>query len=277
MSKLLINEPPLQVLPSLAKAIGLNEAIVLQQLHYWISNPKVGKEHDGMRWVYNSVREWQEDNFPFWSEATIKRALASLRENGIVFAENLNRAEYDRTLWYTINYEALGHIDTTIWSNCTNGKTQVDQMEKVNLTKPIPETTTENTKDYSSSGAVAAYEQTFGPIPNKITSDTIADDVATYGETTVIEAINAAALAGARSYRWVSARLKGRQSDNGKAQHVTAIWDEVLKFMKRSATWQQLTPQAQGVIRKVGGQSRLRDVKEGFEMDQLKREVAGYV
>ena len=35
MSKLLINEHPLQVLPSLATKIGLNEAIVLQQIHYW--------------------------------------------------------------------------------------------------------------------------------------------------------------------------------------------------------------------------------------------------
>ncbi len=150
MSNLLINEPPLQVLPSLAKAIGLNEAIVLQQIHYWISNPKIGKEYDGMRWVYNSVREWQEDNFPFWSQATIKRALASLREQGIVSAENLNRAEYDRTLWYTINYKALGQIDQTIGSNCTNGKGQSDLMEKVNLTQPIPETTQETTnKDYN--------------------------------------------------------------------------------------------------------------------------------
>ena len=32
MSKLLINESPLQVQPSLAMAIGLNEAIFLQQL-----------------------------------------------------------------------------------------------------------------------------------------------------------------------------------------------------------------------------------------------------
>ena len=33
---LLISEPPLQVLPSLAVKIGLNEAIVLQQIHYWL-------------------------------------------------------------------------------------------------------------------------------------------------------------------------------------------------------------------------------------------------
>jgi hypothetical protein len=36
MTDLLIKEPPLQVLPSLAVAIGLKPALVLQQL-YWLS------------------------------------------------------------------------------------------------------------------------------------------------------------------------------------------------------------------------------------------------
>ena len=34
----LYNEPPLTVSPSLAAAVGLNEAIVLQQVHYWTQN-----------------------------------------------------------------------------------------------------------------------------------------------------------------------------------------------------------------------------------------------
>ena len=36
MGNLLINEPPLQVLPSLAAKIGLDNAIFIQQLHYWL-------------------------------------------------------------------------------------------------------------------------------------------------------------------------------------------------------------------------------------------------
>ncbi|WLF74824.1 hypothetical protein Q3V38_08385 [Limosilactobacillus fermentum] len=46
---LLIEEPPLQVLPSLAKSIGLNEAIVLQQIHYWIR--KSNNLKDGHKWI----------------------------------------------------------------------------------------------------------------------------------------------------------------------------------------------------------------------------------
>ena len=57
MSNLLIEEPPLQVLPSLALAVGLNEAIILQQMHYWLkikqqaSDKYADSFRDG-RWRY---------------------------------------------------------------------------------------------------------------------------------------------------------------------------------------------------------------------------------
>lgn len=151
MSKLLINEPPLQVLPTLAAAIGLNDAIVLQQIHYWTGNPKLGKVHNGRRWIYNSVREWQESNFPFWSEATIKRILSNLKDAGLILAENLNERPYDRTLWYTIDYEQLGKIKIPIRSDCTNGEGQVDLMEWITMTQPIPENTQREAKRKNSS------------------------------------------------------------------------------------------------------------------------------
>ena len=46
MSKLLINERPIMILPTLAVKIGLNESIMLQQVHYWLltsSHEKKGK------------------------------------------------------------------------------------------------------------------------------------------------------------------------------------------------------------------------------------------
>lgn len=42
MSKLLINEQPLQFLPTLAKVLGNSDkALILQQIQYWLNNPKV--------------------------------------------------------------------------------------------------------------------------------------------------------------------------------------------------------------------------------------------
>ena len=112
MSKLLINESPLTFQPSLASAIGLNEAIVLQQIHYWLSNSKnKGYEQDGYKWVYNTYKEWQENNFPFWSENTVQRVFASLEEKGLVISIQPMKSKYDRTKYYRIDYPKLDTFD----------------------------------------------------------------------------------------------------------------------------------------------------------------------
>ena len=107
MTRLLINEPPLQVLPTLAQAIGLNDSIFVQQLHWWLGNKKVGREHDGYKWVKNSIKEWQEDNFPFWHVNTITKIVNRLEAKGIIKTTKLNAAKGDHTLYYTIDYDAL--------------------------------------------------------------------------------------------------------------------------------------------------------------------------
>jgi hypothetical protein len=109
MSNLLINEPPLQVLPSLAKAVGLNESIVLQQSHYWLRHAKV--KHDGKMWFYKTFDEWQEQDFPFWSTRTIKRAVTSLISQELLLVSKLASNSFNRVNHYTVNYEKLAQID----------------------------------------------------------------------------------------------------------------------------------------------------------------------
>lgn len=104
MSKLLIDEPPLQVLPSLAVRIGLCEAMLVQQIHYWTQRSR--PLDDGYCWVYNTVREWKKQ-FPFWSENTLARHLQNLRETGVLIAEQKSRNSFDKTMYYRINYEKL--------------------------------------------------------------------------------------------------------------------------------------------------------------------------
>ena len=40
LSNQLIDDYPILVLPKLAEKIGLNEAIILQQIHYWLKDSK---------------------------------------------------------------------------------------------------------------------------------------------------------------------------------------------------------------------------------------------
>lgn len=110
MAKLLIHEPPLQVLPTLAVEIGLNEAIVLQQLHYWLENQKVGFEKDGLKWVANTYEEWQ-GNFPFWSVPTIKRIFAALEERGLVISGQFEKSDWNQRKAYRIAYDTLDSIN----------------------------------------------------------------------------------------------------------------------------------------------------------------------
>lgn len=112
-SNLLINEPPLQVSPTLATLIGLNEAIALQQLHYWLCNPKCQGVIDerGNKWVYNSYEEWKAQNFPFWSVPTIQRVFLSLEEKGVILSAQLWASRRDMRKFYRIDYERLDSLD----------------------------------------------------------------------------------------------------------------------------------------------------------------------
>jgi len=151
-NKLLIDESPLQVLPSLAKKIGLNQAIFLQQLHYWLGNRKIGKIVDGEKWIFNSVVDWKKDNFPFWSAKTIYRIVDKLIELEIIKRRSdLNKSQIDRTYWYTIDYTKLEEFSRSGQSvqmdNLSIPSGQSVQMQVDNLSKPIPETTTKTTTD----------------------------------------------------------------------------------------------------------------------------------
>lgn len=107
MNKLIINEYPLVVLPKLAKEVGLNEAILLQQIHFWLNKGK--HFHENKYWVYNTYADWLEQ-FPFWSTSTIRRTTKSLEKQELIITSNFNKAGFDKTKWYTINYDELNRV-----------------------------------------------------------------------------------------------------------------------------------------------------------------------
>jgi len=109
-TKLLLDEQPLIILPGLACKIGLNESIVVQQVHYWLEVNRKLKRNiiAGRVWCYNSIKKWQEKNFAFWHETTVKRVFQSALKMEVLIKDNFNKRGYDRTAWYTINYELLG-------------------------------------------------------------------------------------------------------------------------------------------------------------------------
>src|SRR5260370_42640619 len=79
-NRVLLNERPLVLLPSLAKAVGVNGAIVIQQVHFYLVDPNNGRIHDGEHWIFNSYEQWQRNDFPFWSPITIRRIFCDLEK-----------------------------------------------------------------------------------------------------------------------------------------------------------------------------------------------------
>ena len=107
-SILLIPDYPLTVLPNLAVQIGLNEAIFLQQVRYWMTREVGFCDQYGRRWIYNTVRQWR-DQFPFWSESTIKRTIRSLEEQHALLSTTVGDA-FNKTKAYTINFDLIEEL-----------------------------------------------------------------------------------------------------------------------------------------------------------------------
>lgn len=107
---LLFKFRPLVVNPELATLIGLNEAIILQQINYWLNETDSGIVHNDERWIYNSHEEWNKQ-FPFWSQDTIKRTITSLKKQGVLRVEKLAKDRCNHTNYYSINHEVVASIE----------------------------------------------------------------------------------------------------------------------------------------------------------------------
>ncbi len=104
MDKKLGQKPPLLVCPDLAEKVGLEEAILLQQVHYWLNERRNRHQFDGKRWVHNTYAQWKHQ-FPFWSLRTIQRIILRLEKQGVLKSFAARKAQ--KTKFYTIDYQRL--------------------------------------------------------------------------------------------------------------------------------------------------------------------------
>ena len=88
----------------IARALGVNEAIVSYHLCFWIeTNEREGKNFvEGRYWTYNSVRKFS-DFIDFLSEKQIKHALNNLYDAGYLLKGHYSENKLDRSLWYSLS------------------------------------------------------------------------------------------------------------------------------------------------------------------------------
>ena len=148
MDNLILDEHPLLVMPRLATLIGLNESIVLQQVHYWLKGKEQRQQDyiDGRYWVYNTYEQWQEQ-FPFWSIRTLKRIFTSLENSGFLLSANHNKTGFDKTKWYSIDYNVLDAFSASVQNGTTivptwhDGGCQNDPTNTIDYTETTTKTT----------------------------------------------------------------------------------------------------------------------------------------
>ncbi|TQR29421.1 DnaD domain-containing protein [Brevibacillus brevis] len=220
MNKLLLDEQPLVIIPELARLIGLNEAVVLQQLHYWL---RISQHyHDGRHWVYNTYKKWQEQ-FPFWSEITIRRIFTGLEKQGLLISANYNEMRADNTKWYSIDYEKLQGVIRPPDQN--DQAMRSDRSgEPINMIKPIPEITTEITSEREVEKEEPAPPDPFLTYQKEIgvESPFIRESITKWmdeghfdePEAIIVEAINLASANGVRKWSYSHSVLNAWASRN---------------------------------------------------------------
>lgn len=110
--------------PRIALDIGTDEAIVLENIAFWINTNRANQIdrdnkpsfQDGRWWTYNSVRAFSIQ-FTWLNEQKIKRILQKLEEMDYVKTGCYNEIKYDKTKWYALGDNILLEPYNTISQN----------------------------------------------------------------------------------------------------------------------------------------------------------------
>lgn len=174
-TKLLLDDKPLVLLPQLAVVVGVEEAIILQQIHFLCGGYKSGVTlDDGEKYVWNTYEDWHKDVFPFWSVATIKRKFAHLESLNLLVSCKPKSDKYDHTKYYRVNTEELAKLNRinepidsiklsqSDGSNCDDRADQIEPILKG--TKTSSKTSAERTRAQKTDVSEEARVESIGEV-----------------------------------------------------------------------------------------------------------------
>lgn len=230
--KLLEYDFVLIVQPKLAMVVGLNEALFLQQLHYWVT--KSGIIMDGEKWIYNAYTSWHKQ-FPFWSDRTIRRIVKRLDELGVLISANYNRASFDKTKWYRIHYDQLTQLlgeasffdeprqnGTTEGPQCPDNNGPIRHTPPSNLATPIQKTTTKTTDRLDE---IKCVVQNFGIHLSKKHEHQLLEWQSHFSNEEIKSAVNVAVKRDILTWPYVNGILQAWQKKGGQHKRNEKIPD----------------------------------------------------
>lgn len=153
-SKLITPESPLLVPPLLAAEIGLTEAVILQQIHYFCQISKHIKA-DGRRWFWKTLQDWGR-TLPFLKISTIRRAIANLRNFELIDVCRHSQKTWYQANWFTVNLEKV----EALWNQiCQNQQIDVSPLNISICSQQADDIKEFTPKEFSSQQHVAAEEE----------------------------------------------------------------------------------------------------------------------
>lgn len=134
----------------IAKEYGINIAVILDKLHFWIDYNKANNVnfYDGRYWTFNSMEAWSKQ-IDFMTINTIRRTLEKMEKEGLIVTGNYNTSKYDRTKWYALTDKA-----NSFFENSQNHLAKMPNQNGKN-TEPIPtNNTTNNTANNTANNTI---------------------------------------------------------------------------------------------------------------------------
>lgn len=153
MSNMLLKDYPIMVLPKLAVLIGLNEAIVLQQLYWLLNKPECGKILANQKWIFNTYEQWQE-YFPFWQSRTIRQIFTNLSKMKLIeFCQPEGRIS--RRKYYRITDETIKAL-TEAAESVTSKRHEMAHGKRQKMALPSTQTSAQTSAQTSKGKGMGA-------------------------------------------------------------------------------------------------------------------------
>jgi hypothetical protein len=109
----LTEEMPIVAHRMLARAFGLDRAVMIQQVAYWMKiNRDLRRQTHYMHgrwWVFNTVDQWHAA-FPWLSRRTMVRIISDLEDRGVLISIKPRSNRMDHTKWYSLHDERLAEL-----------------------------------------------------------------------------------------------------------------------------------------------------------------------
>lgn len=120
-----------------AELYGIEEAIILENIAFWIKKNETNNKnfYEGYTWTYNSAESFNK-LFPYITPSKIRRCLLKLEELEVLKSGNYNKANYDKTKWYTII-----NVEISTFYKMENGFYNLENRCE-QIVEPIPDINT---------------------------------------------------------------------------------------------------------------------------------------